>query len=263
MTPLNTSWDNVHWALRPFWVFLESWKDILSVYVTADRGIQAAFYLNRAEHFGWNEVTTSLADIQEILQTLAPEELGVIRRQQAVLFGQGLVACWSGLEASIRDFVGQWLLNDPVARSVPTVRKHKGELIDFLGLEPDDQLALLVESLERELQSGLPYSATRFEVLLGVAGLRKSVPAHIDSDLYVLGQLRNVFAHQAGIADVKFIRSCKAYPAVKGQLILLTEDDFHRYTGAAFRYIFDVIQRIDERYELEDDLFWPLRETRN
>jgi hypothetical protein len=176
-----------------------------------------------------------------------PEQLGgviegagdVVMDGFTRLNAQTLVAYWSGLEALVEDIFVAWLQEHPEQLNSDQFSKVKVKLAEFMSLNQEEQLRLLLQNLEINLSG--KQGVSRFEALLDTIGLSGSVDEEIRVHLYELNHIRHVIVHRASVPDRKFLQAMNELPRglrlKEGEKTLrITEPAFRAYQGVVFRY---------------------------
>ena len=165
-----------------------------------------------------------------------------------ILHSQVTVSLWGYLEALIKDFVTEWLMNEPSSFQVAELQKLKIKLGMYEQLEGYYRYNYIVELLENEVAAGLRNGTTRFEAMLKPFGLEGEVPKDIKRDIYELGQVRNIIVHRSGIADRQMLSACPWLDLTPGQTVQVSPKMFDRYLNATTNYVTLLIYRIGEHF---------------
>jgi hypothetical protein len=158
------------------------------------------------------------------------------------------LSAWSSLEATIREFVAQWLVRVPTARQVEKIRKIKIPLCEYDALSPEDRSYFVVDLLEREVSAPLKQGVNRFESLLQIFGLDGPVEDDTSKTLFELSNVRNNLVHRRGIADRRLIEACPWLGLKAGDRLKLNHASAKRYATACMHYIYTIMLRVGDYY---------------
>lgn len=106
----------------------------------------------------------------------------------------------------------------------------------------------VVEILERELGAALRKGIDRFEVMLAPFGLDGELPDLLRREIYELGQVRNVIAHNATKIDRRLLQACPWFKGKMGDYFQISPEMFNRYIFAATVYASLIICRVSEHF---------------
>ena len=165
-----------------------------------------------------------------------------IEKSFPILRGQYVIAMWSWLEYFVKGTLALWLLHNKRAMSVSAIQKLKitGEA---LTLSKREQSHLLVELLEQSQGGAFKQGVNRFENLLEPFGLAGTLPDKLSPILFEMQQVRNVLAHQNGIADRRLVTSCPHLKIKAGQRVAISGAMISRYTRATSAYYLELLIR--------------------
>lgn len=194
--------------------------------------------------YGWAMwATQGAARLSEVLNH-SPEAVAEVTRLERLakaevdqglplLHNAALVLMWGALETSIRDFLVRWLLRYPSCLQLPPVAQLRVRVGEYEALSSSDRMRFLIGLLERDLGSSLKPGVGRFTSLLKVFDLTPIVDDACRSNLFVMAAVRNVIAHQAGIADDRFVELCPAFGASVGQPVRIQRAQLIEFINAA------------------------------
>ncbi|MCX6844264.1 MAG: hypothetical protein NTX53_18540 [candidate division WOR-3 bacterium] len=166
-----------------------------------------------------------------------------------------LVSLWSALECAADDLSVALIRYDPACTSdwphserlFPKPRARLSKILSGLDLSraSDEELTVIVKDLRSALSKENNTIVGRFEDALVLAGLDGQLSEEIRRDLVELYQVRNLFAHNAGVVDAEFLRKCPWVQALEGTPLMLKQGDFSRYSGAVTSYSKTLFERIE------------------
>jgi hypothetical protein len=131
--------------------------------------------------------------------------------------GLALVGCWSALETCAEDFTKAIMETNPAALDQKTIGSKTLQVSDF-GSEEDRDEAY--KAIATRLNRKLP-GVGRYEQLFALMNLPADVPVPdiVKSTVAESQAVRNVWAHNAGHADAKFIEQARGLGFQVGQLV--------------------------------------------
>lgn len=161
-------------------------------------------------------------------------------REEAIRNASFVIASWSAFEAYIEDFCKGVLKVDPSIIGNDDFKKIKIPIGELLAPE-DEKLDTIYQAMQDFV--GKAAGNTRFNQLLGLLGLDGEVPDLIKDEIYAAYMVRNVWAHKAGVADLKFVKQAPQLGYVQGELVSLTLDQLTNYVYAISAYAMIVVNR--------------------
>lgn len=170
-----------------------------------------------------------------------------------LLHGHTLVGLWGALEACIEDVAVSWLSNSPsdaVARYLASVKVPLGE---FLARDGDDRWRWVLLQIENAKGSALRKGVGQFEGVLDQIGLGGAVGDEVRDVVFFAKALRNLYAHQAGRADAKFIADCPAFDVTVGTRVPITRAQLTAAYTAMVMYVETVYARVQVALGKEPD----------
>ena len=105
--------------------------------------------------------------------------------------------------------------------------------------------------LEKELGAGLRDGVTRFEAILDPFGLSGELPASLRREIYELGQVRNLIAHNASKVDRRFADACPWLEVKTGDELYVSRDMVSKYCSVTGAYIALIICRVGEHFGVD------------
>jgi len=151
-----------------------------------------------------------------------------IENEFPLLHSHALMGAWGALEGMIEDLAISWVQHDPSVLDHPKIAKIKVPLSEFRTMTEIDHLRFIVTELQRDLGLDLKEGATKFESLLTAVGLGGAVDKKVRDVIFEAQNLRNIFAHRAGVADRKFVSNCPHLGYTIGDIVKIGQQDFSR-----------------------------------
>ena len=172
------------------------------------------------------------ADLRYAQQRALEEE----KQGHRLLLAHSVVALWGALETAIPQFCRDWLLAFPQTLEFPAFSKLRLPMSVVLEEDRTVVMEQCVEEVSRSAGAPLKVGVGRFELLLQALGI--IVPlAKEERDLFFeFSKLRNVFAHQSGIADRRFVAECPSFGATVGEPVPMRWGHYHAYSGIVAQY---------------------------
>jgi hypothetical protein len=239
------------WATKSFEAFLNQIEELSQVTDLSVRGIsmtraspQIVAAITKAtgrDEGGKEKEFTRLAE-------LAQRE---VDRGFPILFAQATISIWGILEAMVKDLLLDWLAHEPLAMQVDAVRKIKISLSQYEAMNVEERRYYILDTLERDIQSGLKQGISRFETLLDCFGLSGPVDSQIQKDMFELSTVRNVLVHRKGVADKRFIDACPWLGIKMGDAVTVNNHRFKSYVNSSIAYIMIIFKRVSVRFDVE------------
>ncbi|MFD5306252.1 hypothetical protein [Streptomyces rochei] len=176
----------------------------------------------------------------EELQRLSNAE---ISSDFPLLHAHAIMGEWGALECLVEDLVEAWVKFKPETLELPVFARVKVPLADFLNMAEGDRTRFLVAEVQRDLKLDLKSGATKFEKLLDAIGLGGPVDSRVKDALYEAQNIRNVWAHRAGIADRRLVEACPNLNFTEGERVNVSSGGYARYRNAFFTYAVTVLNR--------------------
>ncbi|BBX39806.1 hypothetical protein [Mycobacterium simiae] len=174
---------------------------------------------------------------------LPPEKYAAVldlNRDDALRHALVLVASWSALEAYLEDFSKAVLQADMSILANKDFDKVKVPVAELLAPE-DEKLDNVYQAMQAFV--GTKAGTKRFEELVELLGLGGQVPKVIKDNVYNAQMIRNVWAHKAGVADLKFVRQAPQLGFTQGQLVSISLEQLRDYLIAILAYGMIVMNR--------------------
>jgi hypothetical protein len=232
------------WANLILTDFGEYGEQELALVDLASRGITVATGIPEALKSVQADLGIDDSDIEEAAgrATIAESEIASDFR---LLHGHSLVGIWGALETMVVDLVAAWLLNVPGAREVEQIQKIRISIAKFEAMEPIDRMVAIV----RELDKGEGTGIDRFERLLDPVFLGGSHPVELAENLYIIQQLRNVFAHRRGVADKRFVTACPFFDLAVGDKVPCGTELWGESVATVAAYALLVRNRVNAHFD--------------
>ncbi len=179
----------------------------------------------------------------EELQRLSSTE---ITSDFPLLHAHAIMGEWGALECLIEDLVEAWVRFKPEALESPAFSRVKVPLAGFLSMSEGDRMRFLVSEVQRDLKLDLKSGATKFERILDAIGLDGPVDPRVREALYEVQNIRNVWAHRAGIADRRLVEACPNLPFAEGEKVNIGRERYTHYRNSMLAYVVTVLNRCHE-----------------
>lgn len=144
----------------------------------------------------------------------------------AFLHAQSLLGLWGALECMVEDVFMARLSDEPALLSGESFRKMKLPVALLAAGDPTERLRAMVTEMTRATDADLAQGVGKFERLLSPVGLGGATPRTIRDAVFNAQQVRNVWAHRAGIADQRFVERCPRLGFGVGDRVDLDGDGF-------------------------------------
>lgn len=173
---------------------------------------------------------------------------GELSKGFPLFYQQQVIAAWTYLEAFVRDFCVDWIVNNPsVVQSAPFVGM-KVSLAEFMSLDFEAQRSKF-ETIEGEIKAKRKCGTERFEAVLALFKLNGQVESELHRDIKELHQVRNVIVHKAGVADRRLVERCPWMGLEIGQELRCGDDDVIRYSNASTKYVNQLFERVGAHFD--------------
>jgi hypothetical protein len=185
-----------------------------------------------------------LPEILQLLHTALPEttekhEHGLSHAQRVAEYARdevesgftfvhahALLGLWGALECLVEDlFIGA-LEEDPAILSTPAFDKIKLPIGIINVPDTREIYAAVLTEASRTSAADLGKGVSRFDRLLTMVGLGGATPRQIKDAIFEAQQIRNVWAHRAGIADERFLAACPGLGFAVGDRVALSAPHF-------------------------------------
>lgn len=187
--------------------------------------------------------------------TRAHEDADLAKREVEsgfpILHSWAVIGLWALLEATIRNFVAEWLRHKRTAWRAEPIQRLRVKLGDYESIPRNQRYSFVVALLERDLAAGLKSGVSRFEAMLDPFGLSGDVHAEVRRQMYEFNQVRNVIAHNAGKVDRRLSDACPWLESKVGDEFLISADMYRKYYGASAVYITLIICRTGEFFGVD------------
>lgn len=161
-----------------------------------------------------------------------------------LLYAHSLVAIWGSLESMIMDFLVSLINKNPNIMENDIFKKIKISLAEFELLDKQERIYFIIREAERNLKLGFKQGVERFEAFFNLLGIGGAVDQKTKKILFELYHVRNLILHRSSIIDQKFIKACPWRKENRGDILLISANDFDRYQSAVEKYINIIIGRL-------------------
>lgn len=168
-----------------------------------------------------------------------------------LLYAHSIVALWGALETLIEDLSVSFLINENSNTKRAMVDSLTIPLFQFMELDNEERMRLLLELLEQKIKSRHKPGIARFEAILDVFNLAGDVPEPIKRDLYEMYNIRNVIVHRSSVIDRKLLSNCPWLTGQIGEKIIINTTIYSRYIGAVGEYFLILARRTKKYFNLE------------
>lgn len=227
---------------------MENWRS----YIESTRTLVTLTYegLNFAQVMpGVSELLEVDAEKVEALRDKALKATEHIEQGFSILHAHSLLGLWGALECFVEDIFKARLLSDPTLLAHTKFAKLKLPVEVFL-LSDADRVTAIATEFTRHTSADLGHGISRFERLLEPVNLDGEVSREIRDAIYEAQQIRNVWAHRAGIADTRFCESCPNFSVSVGEKVSVSKEKFDHLVQSIEEYGFLIIKRLLERLNL-------------
>lgn len=161
-----------------------------------------------------------------------------------LLYAHSLVSLWGALETLIEDLTVSFLKNEPSKIKKEKVNNLAIPFFQFVELDEDEQMKLILELLEQKLKSKYRPGIARFEAILDVLNLSGDIPENITRDLYEMYNIRNVIVHRSSVTDRKLLSNCPWLTYQIGEKVIINDIQYQRYSNALKEYAIILMNRV-------------------
>ena len=144
----------------------------------------------------------------------------------AFLHAQSLLGLWGALECLVEDLFMARLSDEPALLAEDSFRKIRLPVRLLASEDATERFRALVTEMTRATDSDLAQGVGKFERLLEPVGLGGPTPRLIRDAVFNAQQVRNVWAHRAGIADQRFVERCPGLDEKVGERVDLDVEQF-------------------------------------
>jgi len=168
-----------------------------------------------------------------------------------LLYAHSIVALWGALETLIEDLSVSFLINENSNIKRVMVDSLTIPLFQFMELDNEERMRLLLELLEQKLKSRHKPGIARFEAILDVFNLAGDVPEPIKRDLYEMYNVRNVIVHRSSVIDRKLLSNCPWLTGRIGEKFVINDTIYSRYLQAISEYFLILARRTRKYFDHE------------
>lgn len=168
--------------------------------------------------------------------------------RHAAVYAQSIVTIWGTLEAHLEDVLVTALSNDKRFLASDTIQKVKIPIALLETTTSTERLELLVDTIQRELNSKFKRGIGQFESVFEAFGLPGTIDSETKRTFIEFSAVRNLIAHRRSVADKRFVESCPWLGLSVGAPFMATSAMLWQYIGAACLYASSIQERIEQRY---------------
>jgi hypothetical protein len=173
-----------------------------------------------------------------------PFALAQMEQGYPLVVQQALVTLWGTVESTMESVCRAWAIHDPNVLRGKAFSKLKVSVAEFLSLEEEDQIALVLDQLDRSFVESVPAGISRIEAVLAALGLDGVVDPGVKKTLIELYQVRNLYVHNGGVADHRFKRTCPWRKEAVGDPVYVATSQVGEYELAVAKYVRGVADRL-------------------
>lgn len=153
------------------------------------------------------------------------------------------VMLWSILENYIRNFLVEWIKQNPDVMKLESIQKIQIKLGEYESLLDDEKYEYIVEMVELQSKSKLGIGIGRFEPLLEQFNLSGKVDEKTRKSILELQQVRHVLVHRNGIVDKRLAETCPWVVPEPGKTIFIDSLIYAMYFDAVINYANEIADR--------------------
>jgi hypothetical protein len=180
----------------------------------------------------------------QTIRNLATAADAALRSEQHYLSELVVIRLWAIIEVAVDGTAMLRLMQNDWWRTAEVARRVKGSLVDFAGLNTEQQLRVILDEIAQGAASRVRRGIDGFEELLGRLGLKGDLDAEPRRLLIQLAATRNVIVHKNGIVDNRFVAHCPWLRLTVGTRIIVTPHDVETFRTAAFFYVYELGRRM-------------------
>jgi hypothetical protein len=153
------------------------------------------------------------------------------------------VMLWSILENYVRNFLIEWIKQNPDAMRSESIQKIQIRLGEYEALLDDEKYEYVLEMIEFQSKSKLGLGIGRFEPILEQFGLSGKVDDETKKSILELQQVRHVLVHRNGIVDKRLAETCPWVVPEPGKTIFIDSEIYDMYFNAVMNYANKIAER--------------------
>lgn len=249
------------WATAPFQHFLDEAQRLQHVLRLSTNGISMIRGVPKVvEALG--KATDDLSGAEFKRQKKSAREDAKLAKYEVdagfpILFGWGTVGLWALLEATIRNFVAEWLKHKRSAWKVEQIERLRIRIGEYEAVPKNQRHSYVTTLLEREVDASLKAGVSRFEAILEPFGLSGEIPDDLRRAMFEFSQVRNLITHNSGKVDRRFAEACPWLKGTIGSDFHVSSKMFHQYCGCSTAYVVLIICRLGEFHGVDMSEFRP------
>lgn len=155
----------------------------------------------------------------------------------STVHAHSLLGLWGAFECLIEDLFIAAINDDPSLLAEEAFAKVKIPVPVMYGLNEDDRSRMVLQETSRSLNVELAQGVSRFERLLELVHLDGPIPRRVRQAVFEANHIRNVWAHRAGIADVRFVDNCPHLGYAVGDKVEMNSAMFMPFMHAFHMYV--------------------------
>jgi hypothetical protein len=167
-----------------------------------------------------------------------------VKNDFPLLYAHSIVAIWGSLESLIVDFLVLLINKKSNLLENDLFNKIKIPLAEFELLDKEERIYLIIREAERNLKLEFKPGVERFEAFFNLLGIGGAVDQKTKKILFELFHVRNLILHRSSIVDQKFLKACPWRKENRGDILLISANDFNRYRSTVEKYINIIIDRL-------------------
>jgi hypothetical protein len=187
-------------------------------------------------------VATLVAKLAKNEDTIDPSQ------HQPLFHALGIIGAWSALEAYVADFCKAVMREQPDLIDSEDIQSIKIPIAEALT-DDYDKFERVYVALEQNFGQG--GGVNRFESVLQRIGLSEQVPKDIKKAVFEAQKIRNVWAHNAGRADTKFLKNGTLPRFEMGDKVAIDRNDTALYVSGLLVYGHIIMSRWRTRNGLD------------
>jgi hypothetical protein len=160
------------------------------------------------------------------------------------LCGHTIVGLWGAFEAAMEDFLVRWILYSPGSLEAVSQHRLRVPATNFMNATDQERAQLLLAELSRNLQADVKLGISRFEELLSRFDLAGNPEQELRQKIFEMQQVRHIWAHRGGLADVQFKERCPWFDVEVEELVKVDMDKVEDYGSATIYYLIDIWKRV-------------------
>ena len=154
-----------------------------------------------------------------------------------------LLGVWGVFESALDACVVEWMVQNPGDFQWGPQDEIKMSPAVVFAPDARARAEVFLEALKKRRGSAPSVGITRFEGLLSLVGLDGPLPAGLSDTVFELQQVRNIYAHNGGQADPRFLAACPYVPVKLGERVPVNPRIADGYYSALLVYANVILAR--------------------